>query len=200
MIFFGKKASVLKIDRFAGLTCPSCQTKGSIHGAAIGKYGHLYWIPMFPTGRAITAQCEHCRKTFEEKEMTQEMRNAIAPLISETKTPLKHFSGLFIIGGIVMLGSYFNIKNEAENKQFLAEPAAGDVYEIKVEYGEYTTKKVVRVTSDSVFLAENRYIVNKQSGISSIEKDKNYEDTGFGYSRAELPGLMSNGTIMDVKR
>jgi hypothetical protein len=42
--------------------------------------------------------------------------------------------------------------------------------------------------------------VNKKTGISSINKEKNYVDTGFGYSRAELPKLMSNGTIMDINR
>ena len=200
MIFFGKKASVLKIEKIFGLTCPSCQTQGSIHGAVVGNYAHVYWIPTFPTGRTVTAQCEHCRKTFDAAEMPPQMHDAIAPLLSETKSPLKHFSGLMVIGGLVLLGAYIGMKNDAENKKYLVEPAVGDVYEIQIEYKDYTTKKVLRVTADSVFLAENEYSVNKKTGISSINKEKNYVDTGFGYSRAELPKLMSNGTIMDINR
>jgi len=200
MIFFGKKASVLKIEQISGLSCPSCQTPGSVHGAVVGNYAHLYWIPTFPTGRTITAQCEHCRKTFAENEMTPLMRERIGPMVAETKTPLKHYSGLMVIGGLFLMGSYFSIKGDADNKKFLAEPMAGDVYEIQIEYGEYTTKKVLRVTADSVFFAENQYSVNKKTGISSISKDKNYTDTGFGYSKAELPELKSKGTIMNIKR
>lgn len=200
MIFFGKKASVIKQEHIFGLSCPSCQTNNSIHGAVVGNYGHLYWIPTIPMGKTVVAQCEHCRKTFDEKDMSIQMRDAIRPMLEETKTPLMHFSGLFVIGGLFALGIYASINNERDNLAFINEPAVGDVYEIKEAYNEYTTQKVVSVTVDSVYCAENQYSVNKSRGLSDIDKDKNYVNTGVGYSRQELIKMLKADKITKVKR
>lgn len=200
MIFFGKKASVIKQEHIFGLSCPSCQTNNSIHGAVVGNYGHLYWIPTIPMGKTVVAQGEHCRKTFDEKDMSIQMRDAIRPMLEETKTPLTHFSGLFVIGGLFALGIYASINNERDNLAFINEPAVGDVYEIKEAYNEYTTQKVVSVTVDSVYCAENQYSVNKSRGLSDIDKDKNYVNTGVGYSRQELIKMLKADKITKVKR
>ncbi|MBL7809324.1 MAG: hypothetical protein JNN28_16010 [Saprospiraceae bacterium] len=200
MIFFGKKASVIKQEHIFGLSCPSCQANNSIHGAVVGNYGHLYWIPTIPLGKTVVAQCEHCRKTFDEKDMSIQMRDAIRPMLEETKTPLTHFSGLFVIGGLFALGIYASINNDRDNLAFINEPAVGDVYEIKEAYNEYTTQKVVSVTVDSVYCAENQYSVNKSRGLSDIDKDKNYVNTGVGYSRQELINMLKADKITKVKR
>ncbi|HAD12944.1 MAG TPA: hypothetical protein DCF33_10975 [Saprospirales bacterium] len=200
MIFFGKKASVIKQEHIFGLSCPSCQTNNSIHGAVVGNYGHLYWIPTIPMGRTVVAQCEHCRKTFEEKDMPSQMRDAIRPMMDEAKTPLKHFSGLFVIGGLFMLGIYASINSDRDNLAFINNPAVGDVYEIKEDIKEYTTQKVIAVTADSVFCAENQYSVNKSRGLSDIDKETNYVNTGIGYSREDLTKMLKSNKITRVKR
>ncbi|MBN8676676.1 MAG: hypothetical protein J0M29_00535 [Chitinophagales bacterium] len=200
MIFFGKKASVIRQEHIFGISCPSCQTNNSIHGAVVGNYGHLYWIPTIPMGRTIAAQCEHCRKTFDEKDMPSQLRDAIRPMMDEVKTPLKHFSGLFVIGGLFVLGIYTSINNDRDNLAFINDPAIGDVYEIKDAIRDYTTQKVIAVTDDSVYCAENQYSVNKVRGLAGIDQEKNYINTGIGYSRQELIKMLNADKITRVKR
>lgn len=200
MIFYGKKASVLRKEQFFGLKCPNCQSTNTVHGAVVGSYGHLYWIPTFPMGKTVVAQCENCRKTFNEAEMSPEMKQAITPMLNEVKTPIKFYSGLIVIVGLIALGAFISINGDRENLKYIAAPAVGDVYNLKIDYREYTTQKVVRVTADSVFCAENQYSVNKQRGLYDIEKEKNYTTSEVGYSLVDLKKMLDDKKIISVKR
>ena len=48
MIFYGTKGSHLKSEKISGAKCTNCNEQTSHTVNVFGRYGYLYWIPVFP--------------------------------------------------------------------------------------------------------------------------------------------------------
>ena len=121
--------------------------------------------------------------------------------LSETRIPLWQFAGLALLGVAIAFGVYANSADEQERSTFLQNPQAGDVYEYKTEGGNYTTFRLVNVTTDSVIVNFNSFEVDGIGGISKLDKAENYNDTLlYALSRAELKDMHQKGTIIDINR
>lgn len=200
MIFYGTKASVLKTEHLPTEKCPNCQTVGSLDISILGKYAHVYWIPLFGYGKSCVSVCQHCKQQVADKELPYQIGLAADQIKAETKTPFYHFSLAILLGIAVAVGMYFSRQNDAENKLFVENPTTGDVYHVKNSFEDYTTFKVSNVSADSVYVFENQYSVNKSTAFDKIEKEGNYIETGAAFSRQELKAMLESGKIMDVKR
>ncbi|MCH3884741.1 hypothetical protein [Tenacibaculum aquimarinum] len=51
MIFYGTKGSHLNSERKGGIKCDNCNEITNHNISVYGKYGYLYWIPVFPMGK-----------------------------------------------------------------------------------------------------------------------------------------------------
>ncbi|MFA0964874.1 hypothetical protein AB9P05_23900 [Roseivirga sp. BDSF3-8] len=199
MIIYGSKATHLKSAQSNTATCVSCGTKGSVSYSVFSKHAHIFWIPVFPIGRVGASQCGHCKHTVTNKEMTGDSVNDYKNLKNETKVPFWKFSGLFLIVMLVAFGVYASGENDKKNAEYISNPAAGDVYEYKLD-GDYSTMKVSRVAGDSVYVFINEYVTNKKTGINEIDKPQNYVDFEVAYSKAEIQQKFIEKNIYDVNR
>lgn len=200
MIFFGQKASVLRTETAMGLKCEHCGNSGTVTFGIAGKYGHVYWIPFIPMGKTCISSCTHCKQTLQYQEMSTQMRTYADELMRETKTPLWFFSGIGVVIALVAIFSYFDQTDNAEDREILQSPQAGDKYSLKTGLSEYTMHKVIRVAGDSVFFAANQMVVNKMRGLYKIDKEENYIDMGDGCTKAELLQKFEKGEIYEVSR
>lgn len=201
MIIYGSRASHLRSIQLTNEHCPHCGTQGSVTMFTMGRYAHVFWIPLFPIGRVSVSQCQHCKQTLEENQMPAQIKAYHQRNLSETRIPLWQFAGLFLIFMAVAFGVYANSKDAEQESAYLQDPQAGDIYEFKTGDGSYTTFKLMHVTSDSVIVIYNAYEVNKITGISQIDKEENYSDTVmYALSRAEVKALHEKGDIIDINR
>jgi hypothetical protein len=200
MIFFGRKASVLRTEELYGVNCPNCQTSNSLQGVVFGSYAHVYWIPFFPLGKKLATQCRHCKQAVEESELSPAVFSVVQSLRHDVRTPVWNFAGLGVVAVLGVLGTISGNKNAEENRQLLASPAVGDKYELKLGYKDYTIYKVSRVQGDSVYFAVNQYSVNKTRGLSKIDKPENYIDDALGLSHQDLERMQTAGEIVDIER
>lgn len=67
------------------------------------------------------AECTHCKRTIEEKEFSNELKHQYWDIRSQIKTPKWHFTGLFIIGFIILLVAIVGggSKNDDPRKELL---------------------------------------------------------------------------------
>lgn len=200
MILYGKKGSVLKTEHLSNLTCPNCKTTGTLHCAVAGTYAHVYWIPFFPLGKKLITQCVDCKQVLEENEMPYDLREACMHLKSETKPPFWYFSGLGIIGLIMVWGSFASRQKDKDRQAYLADPQAGDRYEVKTKDGDYTVLKLAGTSGDTVFFYLNQYSVNKSSGLYKIDKAENYMEETVGILQSKLKEMHAEGKIIDINR
>lgn len=102
MIFFGTKASLAGSQPMPGVTCANCGHT-ALTAAVYSRYFHIYWIPTFPLGRKGMSVCSFCKQALEPAEMPANYRPAFDAARASVGTPLKHFTGLFIIGALVLV-------------------------------------------------------------------------------------------------
>lgn len=200
MIVYGTKAVHLKTENLKSISCPSCGTQGSLVLSIFRKHAHVFWIPLFPIGKTGVSQCQHCKNVLERKEMPENIKNDYYRIANESKGPIWQFAGLGLIAALFVFGVYSNKEESKREKEYLATPMAGDIYEYKTESGSYSSLKVIEVTQDSIFVAPNDYEISKMSQVYKIDKPENYTDFYYGLSRDEVNDMYNSGDIFDINR
>ncbi len=85
--------------------CRFCNGSEPQRVTEFGKYVHILWIPLFPTGKKKVAECTSCLRTIEEKDFPSDLRSNMAEMSSAVKRPIWHYLGLLLIGGILALAT-----------------------------------------------------------------------------------------------
>lgn len=201
MIFYGTRASNLKNGKIPRVNCPNCSTETSMTYSVFGKYAHIYWIPLFPYKKMTFAECDHCKKTFEQKELPLDIQNKLNTEKEKNpaKTPIWHFSLLIVILVLIAFAIYSGKQNEKDEKSYLENPKVGDKYEYKSTDGYYSIMKISEIKADSVYFLLNEMETNKMSGINDLDKPSNYKETE-GFTKAELIALYEEGKIYEINR
>jgi len=201
MIFYGTSASRLKDGRLSNVTCPNCKEQTSMNYSVFGKYAYIYWIPMFPIGKANVLECNNCKRTYKLSELPEQIKHKFE-LEKHKGIPIKHFAGIGIIALLVAWFSYSGARDKELEGEYIMTPQIGDIYRTKANSpGYYTAAKVVNITSDSLFVIFNEYIVDMKSGISDIDIKANYSPSNTeGYTLEEVQQLYADEVIYQIDR
>ena len=201
MIFYGTKATNIHNGKVINVKCPNCEANTSMTYSIFGKYAHVYWIPFFPIGTVGVIECDSCKRTFEVKELPEEIKTKYIRDTerSSIKKPIWYYSGLFIITLVVAYGFYSSKESKIEQSTYIESPQKGDLYEITASSGYYSTMKIDSVLSDSIYFFVNDMETNKKSGISDIDKEKNYKEL-YGFSKVEIKEMFESEKIYEISR
>lgn len=201
MIFYGTKGSHLNTQKTKPAKCNNCNEITPHMVSVYGKYGYLYWIPVFPMSKKVFSECTNCNATFEFKEMGSELKDISKDIKNNTKTPLWYWSGLAIIALLIAIGYYYSVEHDKDVVNYIKEPKVGDVIEFKnTDTYYYSTLKIARVTNDSIFVIQNNYETDKKSGVYKIDKEKNYTTEPFGIARNEIQKMFDEKIFYDINR
>lgn len=200
MIIYGSRAVHLKSAESKLAICPSCKTQGSLIFSVFRKHVHVFWIPLFPIGKKGVSQCQHCKSTLETKEMPEPIKREYDNFKNEANGPLWQFAGLGLIAILIIWGNYASREDKKLELKYIETPVKGDIYEYKIESGSYSTLKVTSISSDSVFIVPNEYVISRMSKIYKIDKPENYSELSYGISKDKLKEMYSSGYILDIKR
>ena len=201
MIFYGTKGSLIDSKRTTAIECDTCKQISPHTVSVYGKYGYLYWIPVFPMSKKVFSECNNCKATNEFSGMNEKLRRASIDIKKETKTPIWYWSGLGIIAILIAIGYYYSAQHDKDVVNYIKEPLAGDVIRFKNKNTNYySTLKISSVTKDSIFVIQNNYETDKKSGISDIDKSKNYTTEPFGLGRNEIQEMFDKNIFYDINR
>ena len=202
MIFFGTKASTIKNGQIININCPHCETNSSMIYSVFGKYAHIYWIPFFPYKKITLTECTNCKKTFEYKELPENIKTKIdrEKERNPVKIPIWMFSGLFILVGIISFGFYNSYQNDINDAEYIKNPKVGDVYYIKMNDREFTTARVDKTTRTEIYLTNNDYIIDLESDIDELDKNENYTKYKDTISFLQIQEAFKDNLIISIKR
>ncbi|MBQ0733138.1 zinc-ribbon domain-containing protein [Aquimarina celericrescens] len=122
IFFYGLRSSKLKERKLSNTKCPYCQKENSFTATTFGKYFHFFWIPIIPISKTSVAECSHCKKTYAEKEFSEDMMNSLirANSTNPAKRPLWHGIGcmlliipILIIIGLIVFSLIYHTTNDA---------------------------------------------------------------------------------------
>ena len=111
-IFFGIPGSKIGDKKISGGTeCPYCQSKNSFVATTYGKYFHIFWIPFLPISKTTFLECSHCKKTYADHELPEDLKNTLIKnnQLQPPKRPIWHGCGCLIFGGLLLLFGIFFI-------------------------------------------------------------------------------------------
>jgi hypothetical protein len=111
---------------------------------------------------------------------------------------------LYIVLGIGLamgLGAvYYNYRKDKE-KTYLSNPKKGDVYEMVMKTGRFSTAKIIHITKDSIYVTANNFETDKLEGISEImDRRGNYGVLFDAYSRKQIENLFTQDSIFAIDR
>jgi hypothetical protein len=200
MIIYGTGSTKVKEEAIFN-KCNSCGNINTTTAYVFAKYVDIFWIPIFPIGKYASTQCSHCKQVLQEKEMPPDLKQTVMPFKNISKTPLKAFSGLFVIALLIVGGGIMAAMAGKDTEQYAATPAVGDRYYYKEDDGSFSTMKIMELSSDSIFFFLNGYTIDKKSKTRTIDITKNYDTTEYyGYSKQEINNMLKDKTVFQIKR
>lgn len=213
MIFFGSKGRVVAGETVQGVQCPSCE-HSQFASFGILNYFHLYWIPTFLTSRKVGVECLHCKRTLVDDEIPKHMVDQIKSGVFSTGNTLPMFSGLFIIGLLVMGLVYMSKQDDALEATYIAQPLVNDFYivdltDIFVEADDeypYGLMRVTDVSSDGLEMQIANMMYNKPSGVQDdiragkVMSNDYYTNESVFFEMAEIESLQQDGAIYSIER
>lgn len=204
MVFYGTKSSNIKDGQLRNVTCPHCENNVTMTYSVFGKYAHIYWIPFFPISKEQILECNSCKASYYLKDLPETIKQKFCQDLERNpiKTPIKHFSGLFLAAIGIAIGTFFSFKSDSETKEFAKNPKVGDVfYEKTLKSGWFSTAKLIKVTKDSIYCLENNMQTDQKSSVDKIAtSDVNYTLPWSMTKKQYLDYVNKNDTIYEIKR
>ena len=202
MIFYGTKGSHLQSGILKSVLCPACATETNMNFSVFGRYVHVYWIPVVAMKKVVVTECNNCKITSKFKDLPVVIQEKYKrqQSLNEVKTPVWYFSGGVILLSVLAFAIYTGIQAKADEKIYIKNPVAGDVYRINIrENNHYTTAKVKSTTTDSVSIFVNEMETTGYSGIDEIDIEKNYKKF-FNIARKDLVKMYDDSDIYQIDR
>jgi len=200
MIFFGTGSASLDSVKTRNITCQHCNNQDTIYINIYRRHAHVFLIPVFPLGKSGSTYCTHCKETLSPKQMPEALKMQYKNIKGEAKGPIWQFSGLLVFALLIVFAIYSSGKNKEDTQLYLTQPAVGDIYEYKANNGSYSTMRLEKVTTESLFLSLNDFEISKKSRIYKIDKDENYSEITYEYSKSEMIQMHKEGIVFDINR
>lgn len=80
--------------------CPGCGSP-TLSAFTRFSYQHVFWIPLFPTGRDALVSCSHCEQTFSRSATSLGPNHPLQPYSAY------HFAGLFVLVPLMLFAGLF---------------------------------------------------------------------------------------------
>ncbi|MDY0780002.1 zinc-ribbon domain-containing protein [Tenacibaculum sp. IB213877] len=200
MIIYGTKGTHLHSEKVSGVKCDHCNQQNTHTISVFGRYFYIYWIPIFPLGKKAVSECNHCKATYERKQMNEQLQLAHDNVKRNTKTPITHWAGSLVIGALIAFGIYSAKQHDNNVVDYINSPQVNDIIDYKSSDNAYSTLKITKVTADSVFVVANSMEIKRKRKLYKIDKEANYNAERFGLSLNEYKEAFDSKRFLDVDR
>ncbi|MFY7671772.1 hypothetical protein ACOSP6_11860 [Tenacibaculum sp. MEBiC06402] len=152
LIFFGTRSPLIGSSVIRkNVSCNYCNVENNLSISVYGSYFHVFWIPIMSFGRTVEVTCLHCKKTYQEKEIPNDLKPVVDTILQgkTMKSPKWHSLGCFSIEAlfiIVLLMTFYaltvnafkNSKNDTnldakDNENIEVYKSEEDIYREKVK-------------------------------------------------------------------
>jgi hypothetical protein len=200
IIFYGSKSSHVKSEYSEDGVCPSCETSGQMIMSTYSIYAHVFWIPLFPLYKKVYATCNECESVYELNEMPPDLRAQCVKFRRAQRFPIWNFAGVIAVTLIIAYILLSGANSTRKVNDYLKNPQVNDVYYTTYEENSFSTMKIVEITKDSVYFADNEYYTDR-AAIASIDKDENYDfEELYSFTIEDLISLKKAGVIVNIIR
>jgi hypothetical protein len=182
------------------ITCINCKKSGSIIITINSVYLHFWGLPFFPIRKKGLSTCSFCNETLKPKKMPHNLRIEYQNFKDKIKLPLRHYFGLLLLGIFLCWLAIDIRRNNINELNYYNNPKKGDIYQYIIEYGKYSTFKIINIHNDSITISKNTVDINRIHNISKINKKGNYSKTYTRISKDSLKIMYQEEKVFGIIR
>jgi hypothetical protein len=198
MILVGTRDSNIKNGTILNEKCPKCNQENSLHFSIYRRYTHLTLIPLFPVGKLVFIDCDHCKETFDYEDLSENIQLKLKN--EKLGTTLWMFFGSIILVAFIAFSIFNYFDKKDETNILIKNPIEGDVYNLKFSNGYYSNMRIDKVTKDSVYTTHNDFDAYMPYEVDDLNKVENYSDKKVYYSRKDILKLYQENEIIKITR
>ncbi|MBB4803382.1 hypothetical protein HNP37_003457 [Flavobacterium nitrogenifigens] len=197
LFLIGTKDSNIKNGFVKNEICPKCNIENTLHFSIFRRYVYITFIPLFPVGKIVNIECTSCKNWFYYEDLSLEGQEKLRN--EKLKNSIWMFSGTFVLLLFLAycINNYFQNQNQIDI--LIKEPLVGDVYNLKFSNGYYSTFKIDKITSDSIYTTHNDFDTYMPYEIDDLDKAENYSNKKVSYSKNDLIKLYNSGEIIKIR-
>ena len=198
MVLVGTRDSNAKNGIVSNEKCPKCEIENALYFSIYKRYTHLTLIPLFPVGKYVNIRCSYCKEAFEYEDLSENIQEQLKN--QKLKSSIWMFTGSFILALFIIFTINIYIYKKDETRVLIKNPTTGNTYYLKFSNGYYSTMRIDKVTSDSVYTTHNDFNAYLPYEIDDIDKPENYSDRKVTYSKRDILKLYQEDEIIEIKR
>jgi len=131
VIIFGARSKLIHSARAPeDVRCDHCG-QAALAVGVFQRYFHVFFVPMFPTGKSAIVACGHCKKTTPAARAAPRLGELASKAEAAARTPKVHFIGLVVLVVLVPAAIGGGLLVERDRQQAvgaaLSAPAVGDL-------------------------------------------------------------------------
>jgi zinc-ribbon family len=194
-VIYGRRIARIKRYTDNRNYCKSCNSF-DLNVKVYKEYFHIFFIPFFPTGdKTVKIACNSCREPYRVATVQKEYERT-------TKTPFYLYSGLILIGSLILLIVNANIRTQKEKAKFVENPKVGDVYRIRKDENNSTSYYFLRVKQiiDDTILAYHNNLVYDGFITKLNDDDFFVKEEELVFTKKELSEMLDKDEINSVER
>jgi hypothetical protein len=195
-------------------TCPACKVNSVISFYVYSEYVKVFLIPFIPTDKLAISRCANCKQSyatkflpglnvFNEMTVTPIMPMELSAFFYKRKKAIWprwwEFTGVALIFLAIALTFVNEVVKDSRTEAYFKDPEAGDVYQIRLDDDAYTTFRIQKVTSDTLFVFFNDWIVDGEKGLEKLEA-KPFAEEISPVSRVDLGEMKKQFKIRRIVR
>jgi len=96
-IRFGTKELLLAVHDPYPFQCPSCKELNTVDFAITCEYFHIWYIPVFPTGKDGNAKCSHCDFRVSTLKFNKNTKELFKEIKRKYRYPFYLYTGISIL-------------------------------------------------------------------------------------------------------
>jgi len=202
IVLIGTNTSLIQEGQITSVDCPSCSSSNVLLYRIYSKYVHLTMIPLFAVGKIFESECSNCNKDFDYEDFSENDKEKIINIkeIKEAETPFWTYTGIIVLIGFIIFGINSYLENNDQISERINTPTVGDVYNLKLSNGYYSTVRIDEINNDSVYTTQNDYNTYLPFDVDEIDQPENYTNSKATYSKKELLELYEKDIISSIKR
>ena len=213
LLLWGWRGKVIPGKMLNNQRCEQCGS-GSLRAHTVVNYVHIFWIPLFPVGRQIATECNHCKSVQKGKEVSKAIKEEAKRQQAVAPVPKYLFMGT--VGFAMLFGFLFvNVQQQrARTADYVAAPAVGDCFVVNYEeiFGvseedlRYGVMRVNFASSDSVAFAVGSWAYEYTSDAGSAVTDGDVDSPEYWvtgevmFARDELVAMHESELVRRVIR
>ncbi|GGF15190.1 hypothetical protein [Flavobacterium limi] len=198
MVLVGTRDSNIKNGIILNEKCPKCNEENTLHFSIYRRYTHLTLVPLFPVGKTVFINCNHCDENFDYEDLSESIQLKLRNKKLDA-TPWMFLGSIILAGFIIFsISNYFEEKDETGI--LIKNPIEGDVYNLKFSNGYYSNMRIDKVTRDSVYTTHNDFDAYMPYEVDDLDKSENFSNQKVHYSRKDLLKLYQEDEIIKISR